>query len=176
MLGITVVRRNKNGMACSSLERPVSLYVASIIRILLMIIWYSVWNFQAAVYFKESVYLLAAAGSYAPIAFSSFFALMVTYLKYDLLVDQQRFFRERRPPKNWKWPVTMLQKCTGGQYRGPSRRPLSAVIWFNVIMLVYSGSYIDAANHTSDNLHRHLSISCSCHHHQRHRGVYPAIR
>lgn len=97
-----------------------------------MIIWYSIWNFLAALYYTHSVYLLAAAGAYALIAFSSFFTLMVTYLGFDSLHGQQQLLRERRQPKNWKWPVTMFQKCSGGQYRGPLRRPRDAVIWLNV--------------------------------------------
>jgi hypothetical protein len=48
------------------------------------------------------------------------------------LHDQKDYFRTISPIKNWFWGVFGLQLCTGGENKGPFRKPRSGLTWFNV--------------------------------------------
>jgi hypothetical protein len=48
------------------------------------------------------------------------------------LHEQKKFFRTLTPV-NWFWGVFFMQKCTGGEHRGPFRKPRSGLTWFNVV-------------------------------------------
>ena len=101
-----------------------------IIRILFMIPIYSVVSFLSYLYYRESVYFEVIRDCYEAFAISSFFALMCHYIAPNLH-EQKEYFRSIQP-KNWFWGVFGMQKCTGGENRGPFRRPRSGLTWFNV--------------------------------------------
>jgi hypothetical protein len=56
--------------------------------------------------------------------------LMCHYIAQDLH-QQKQYFRDITP-KNWVWPLTWMQKCTGGENKGFLRKPQSGLTWFNV--------------------------------------------
>jgi hypothetical protein len=49
------------------------------------------------------------------------------------LHDQKDYFRTL-VPVYWFWGVFGLQLCTGGENKGPFRKPRSGLTWFNVSM------------------------------------------
>lgn len=102
-----------------------------IIRILFMIPIYSVVSFISYLKYRESVYFQVIRDCYEAFAISSFFALMCHYIAPSLH-EQKEYFRSIQP-KNWFWGVFGMQKCTGGENKGPFRKPRSGLTWFNVI-------------------------------------------
>jgi len=101
-----------------------------IIRILFLIPVYSVVSFLSYYYYLHAIYWDILEGCYEAFAISSFFTLLCHYIAPNLH-DQKEYFRAVKP-KNWFWGVFGLQKCTGGENKGPFRKPRSGLTWFNV--------------------------------------------
>ena len=101
-----------------------------IIRILLLIPVYSVVSFLSYVFYHHAIYYDILEGLYEAFAISSFFTLLCHYIAPNLH-DQKEYFRTLKP-KNWFWGVFGLQYITGGQNKGPFRKPRSGLTWFNV--------------------------------------------
>jgi len=101
-----------------------------IIRILLMIPIYSVVSFLSYLYYRRSVYFEVLRDCYEAFAIASFFTLLCHYVA-PTLHDQKDYFRTLTPV-NWFWGVFGLQYCTGGENKGPFRKPRSGLTWFNV--------------------------------------------
>ncbi|GAB7337145.1 hypothetical protein MBLNU457_g2539t1 [Dothideomycetes sp. NU457] len=104
-----------------------------IIRIIFMIPIYSAVSFLSYLYYTHSIYYQVLRDCYEAFAISSFFVLLCNYIAPNLH-DQKEYFRTIEP-KNWFWSVFGLQKLTGGQDKGPLRRPRSGLTWFNVVYL-----------------------------------------
>ncbi|KAF1972380.1 DUF300-domain-containing protein [Bimuria novae-zelandiae CBS 107.79] len=104
-----------------------------IIRILLMIPIYAVVSFLSYLYYHKAVYLEVLRDCYEAFAIASFFTLMCHYIAPNLH-EQKEYFRNVQP-KNWVWPLSWMQKCTGGEDKGWLRRPRSGLTWFNVVWL-----------------------------------------
>ncbi|RMZ78652.1 hypothetical protein DV738_g3720, partial [Chaetothyriales sp. CBS 135597] len=102
-----------------------------IIRILFMVPIYSAVSLLSYYYYKHSVYFEVMRDCYEAFAIASFFSLMCAYLAPDLH-SQKEYFRNITP-MNWVWPITWLQRCTGGEHAGPWRVPGSGLTWFNII-------------------------------------------
>ncbi|KAF2100934.1 DUF300-domain-containing protein, partial [Rhizodiscina lignyota] len=102
-----------------------------IIRILLMIPIYAIVSFLSYLFYKYAIYWEVIRDCYEAFAIASFFTLLCHYLE-PTLHEQKNYFR-RLQPRNWIWPVPWLQKCSGGQNRGPFRVPRSGLTWFNII-------------------------------------------
>src|SRR5690242_8306980 len=102
----------------------------SIIRILVMIPIYAVVSFLSYLYYKKAIYFEVLRDCYEAFAIASFFTLMCHYIAPNLH-DQKEYFRNVEP-KNWVWPITWMQKCTGGEQKGWLRKPRSGLTWFNV--------------------------------------------
>lgn len=102
----------------------------SIIRILVMIPIYAVVSFLSYLYYKQAIYFEVLRDCYEAFAIASFFTLMCHYIAPNLH-EQKEYFRTVEP-KNWVWPVTWMQKCTGGEDKGWLRKPRSGLTWFNV--------------------------------------------
>ncbi|RMD42869.1 hypothetical protein DV735_g2293, partial [Chaetothyriales sp. CBS 134920] len=102
-----------------------------IIRILFMVPIYSAVSLLSYYYYKHSVYFEVMRDCYEAFAIASFFSLMCAYLAPDLHT-QKEYFRHISP-MNWVWPITWLQRCTGGEHAGPWRVPRSGLTWFNII-------------------------------------------
>jgi hypothetical protein len=101
-----------------------------IIRILLLIPIYSVVSFLSYLEYRHAIYFDILEGCYEAFAISSFFTLLCHYIAPNLH-DQKDYFRTL-VPVNWFWGVFGLQLCTGGENRGPFRKPRSGLTWFNV--------------------------------------------
>ncbi|KAL4737505.1 organic solute transporter Ostalpha-domain-containing protein [Aspergillus similis] len=101
-----------------------------IIRILLMIPIYALVSWLSTYYYKHAVYYSVLGDCYEAFTISAFFALLCHYIAPDLH-SQKDYFRGIQP-KNWVWPLTWLQKCSGGK-NGIWRVPRSGLTWFNVI-------------------------------------------
>ncbi|KAF2638573.1 DUF300-domain-containing protein [Massarina eburnea CBS 473.64] len=104
-----------------------------IIRILVMIPIYAVVSFLTYLYYKHAIYFELVRDCYEAFAISSFFTLMCHYIA-PTLHEQKEYFRNVQP-KNWVWPMTWMQKCTGGEDKGWLRRPRSGLTWFNVVWI-----------------------------------------
>ncbi|KAF2763380.1 DUF300-domain-containing protein [Pseudovirgaria hyperparasitica] len=102
-----------------------------IIRILFMIPIYATVSFLSYLFYRHAIYFEVLRDCYEAFAIASFFALLCNYLAPNLH-DQKEYFRSITP-KNWLFPLTWVQKCTGGQEKGPFRVPKSGLTWFNVI-------------------------------------------
>lgn len=94
-----------------------------------MIPVYSVSNFLSVFYYEEAIYFQLAGNAYAALGLAAFFNLLNAYHGRDLH-SQKQYFRSVTPLP-WKWPVSWLQKCMGGD-RGMWRTPRSGLTWFNV--------------------------------------------
>jgi hypothetical protein len=106
-----------------------------IIRILFMIPIYACISFVSYVYYKHAIYWEVLRDCYEAFAIASFFTLMCHYLERDLHEQKERFRSlggGGRGLRNWVWPIPWVQKCTGGQEKGPLRVPRSGLTWFNV--------------------------------------------
>lgn len=103
---------------------------SSIIRILVMIPIYAVVSFLSYLFYKKAVYFEVLRDCYEAFAIASFFTLMCHYIAPNLH-EQKEYFRNVQP-KNWVWPITWMQKCSGGEDKGWLRRPRSGLTWFNV--------------------------------------------
>lgn len=95
-----------------------------------MIPVYAVVSFLSYLNYHHAVYFEVIRDCYEAFAIASFFTLLCNYIAPSLH-DQKDYFRSLKP-KNWLWPMTWLQKCTGGQEKGIFRRPMSGLTWFNV--------------------------------------------
>ncbi|KAK4502596.1 hypothetical protein PRZ48_006022 [Zasmidium cellare] len=102
-----------------------------IIRILFMIPVYSIVSFLSYMFYRKAVYFEVLRDCYEAFAISSFFSLLCYYIAPDLH-EQKEYFRGIKPV-NWFLGVFWLQKCTGGENKGPFRKPRSGLTWFNVI-------------------------------------------
>ena len=116
-----------------------------VIRILFLIPIYSTVSFLSYVFYRHAIYFDILEGCYEAFAISSFFSLLCCYIAPNLH-DQKDYFRTLKPV-NWFWGVFGLQLCTGGENKGPFRKPRSGLTWFNVstpnvtrrrVRLVYS--------------------------------------
>ncbi|KAK5137860.1 hypothetical protein LTR08_006629 [Meristemomyces frigidus] len=105
-----------------------------IIRILLMIPVYSIVSFLSYLFYTKAVYFEVLRDCYEAFAIASFFTLLCHYVAPDLH-EQKEFFRQLQPIQNWFWGVFGMQKCTGGQNKGPFRKPRSGLTWFNIIWI-----------------------------------------
>jgi len=108
-----------------------------IIRILLMIPIYSIVSFLSYVFYWKAVYFEVLRDCYEAFAIASFFTLLCYYVA-PTLHDQKDYFRTLTPI-NWFWGVFGLQKCTGGENKGPFRKPRSGLTWFNVSLMWFWG-------------------------------------
>ncbi|EMC98837.1 hypothetical protein BAUCODRAFT_55598, partial [Baudoinia panamericana UAMH 10762] len=102
-----------------------------IIRILLMIPIYAVVSALSYLFYRKAVYFEVLRDCYEAFAIASFFTLLCHYIAPDLH-QQKEYFRDLKPT-NWFWGVFGLQKCTGGENKGPFRKPRSGLTWFNII-------------------------------------------
>jgi len=102
-----------------------------IIRILIMIPIYSTVSFLSIVFYRKSTYFEVLGACYEAFAIASFFTLLCNYVAPNLH-EQKEYFRKLDPIQNWFWGVFGLQYCTGGQNKGPFRKPRSGLTWFNV--------------------------------------------
>lgn len=98
-----------------------------------MIPVYAMVSFLSYLYYRHAIYFEVVRDCYEAFAIASFFTLLCNYLA-PTLHDQKDFFRVMTP-KNWIWPLTWMQKCSGGQSRGWLRKPVSGLTWFNIIYL-----------------------------------------
>ena len=99
-------------------------------RILFMIPIYSTVSFLSYVYYLHAIYFEVLRDCYEAFAIASFFTLLCNYVAPSLH-DQKEYFRSITP-KNWFLQFYGLQKCTGGEHKGPFRNPRSGLTWFNV--------------------------------------------
>ena len=106
----------------------------SIIRILLMIPIYSFVSFLSYVFYTKAIYFEVLRNCYEAFALASFFTLLCNYIAPNLH-DQKEYFRTIIP-KNWFLKFFWVQNLTGGEDKGPLRRPKSGLTWFNVSTLV----------------------------------------
>ena len=106
-----------------------------IIRILIMIPIYSTVSFLSFVFYRKATYFEVLGACYEAFAIASFFTLLCNYVAPDLH-QQKEYFRQLNPIQNWFWGVFGLQLCTGGQNKGPFRKPRSGLTWFNVRSLL----------------------------------------
>lgn len=104
-----------------------------IIRILFMIPIYSTVSFLSFIFYRRAVYFQVLRDCYEAFAIASFFTLLCHYVAPNLH-EQKNYFRTLTPI-NWFWGVFGLQKCTGGQNKGPFRKPRSGLTWFNIIWI-----------------------------------------
>ena len=114
-----------------------------IIRILLMIPVYSCVSFLSYYFYHKAVYFEVLRDCYEAFAIASFFTLLCHYIA-PTLHEQKDYFRSLKPI-NWFWGVFGLQACTGGQNKGPFRKPRSGLTWFNV-SLKAAGLYVGDAD------------------------------
>ena len=114
----------------AAVRSPFTDRVGSIIRILFMVPIYATASFLSLKFYWHAVYYQVLSDCYEAFAISSFFALMCSYVAPSLH-DQKEYFRGVHP-KNWFLSFFGLQKLTGGQNRGPLRKPRSGLTWFNV--------------------------------------------
>ncbi|KAK8213935.1 organic solute transporter Ostalpha-domain-containing protein [Phyllosticta capitalensis] len=104
-----------------------------IIRILLMIPIYAAVSLLSIHYYTKHIYFEVIRDCYEAFAISSFFTLLCHYIA-PTLHEQKEYFRNVEP-KNWVWPMTWAQKCSGGQDKGWLRKPRSGLTWFNIIWI-----------------------------------------
>lgn len=104
-----------------------------IIRILMMIPIYAVISFLSEYFYTHAVYWQVIRDCYEAFAIASFFTLLCHYIA-PTLHEQKNYFRTTTPV-NWFWGVFGLQLCTGGQNRGPFRKPKSGLTWFNIVWI-----------------------------------------
>ncbi|PSN73946.1 DUF300-domain-containing protein [Corynespora cassiicola Philippines] len=104
-----------------------------ILRILVMIPIYAVVSFFSYVYYKNAIYFEVLRDCYEAFAIASFFTLLCHYIA-PTLHEQKEYFRTIEP-KNWVWPITWMQKCSGGENKGWLRKPTSGLTWFNVVWI-----------------------------------------
>ncbi|KAH7065398.1 organic solute transporter Ostalpha-domain-containing protein [Macrophomina phaseolina] len=102
-----------------------------IIRILLMIPIYAAVSMLSIHYYHHHTYFEVLRDCYEAFAISSFFTLMCHYIAPSLH-EQKEYFRHIET-KNWVWPITWAQKCSGGETSGWLRKPRSGLTWFNII-------------------------------------------
>ena len=95
-----------------------------------MIPIYATVSFLSYVYYQHAIYFEVLRDCYEAFAIASFFTLMCHYIAPNLH-EQKEYFRNIEV-KNWLWPMNWVQKCTGGEYKGAFRKPISGLTWFNV--------------------------------------------
>ncbi|OCK79133.1 DUF300-domain-containing protein [Lepidopterella palustris CBS 459.81] len=104
-----------------------------IIRILFMIPIYSTVSFLSYLYYRHAIYFEVLRDCYEAFAIASFFTLLCHYIASNLH-DQKDYFRTLKP-RSWVWPLSWVQKCTGGPDKGAFRTPQSGLTWFNIIWI-----------------------------------------
>ena len=119
-----------------------------------MIPIYAVVSFLSYLHYRHAVYYELLRDCYEAFAISSFFTLMCHYIAPNLH-EQKEYFRNVQP-KNWVWPVTWMQKCTGGEDKGWLRKPKSGLTWFNVRLSSTSERYVRLT--PAGGLDQHLSV------------------
>lgn len=92
---------------------------------------YAVVSFLSYYFYRYAVYWQVIRDCYEAFAIASFFTLLCHYLE-PTLHEQKNYFRQIKP-RNWIWPLTWLQRCTGGRDRGAFRVPRSGLTFFNII-------------------------------------------
>lgn len=102
-----------------------------IIRILFMIPVYAVVSFLSFLYYPHAIYFQVIRDCYEAFAIASFFTLLCHYLAPSLH-DQKEYFRSQKP-RNWVWPLSWFQYCTGGRYKGLLRIPTAGLTSFNIL-------------------------------------------
>lgn len=100
-----------------------------IIRILAMVPINAFTSFLGYVFYRNSIYWELVRGCYEAYAIASFFTLLCHYVAPTL--HEQKVYLRNVTPKNWAWPLSWLQKLTGGESKGALRRPQSGLTWFN---------------------------------------------
>nr|POF05928.1 transmembrane protein 184 like [Quercus suber] len=98
-----------------------------------MIPIYSAVSFLSYLFYQHAVYFEVLRDCYEAFAIASFFTLLCHYVAPNLH-DQKEYFRGMTP-LNWFWGVFGAQKCTGGEHKGPFRRPRSGLTWFNIVWI-----------------------------------------
>lgn len=97
-----------------------------------MIPVYATVSFLSYLFYKHAIYFEVIRDCYEAFAIAAFFTLMCHYVA-PTLHDQKEYFRTIKPKNWWSWnPVWLMQKCTGGENKGPFRKPQSGLTWFNV--------------------------------------------
>ncbi|KAH9835097.1 DUF300-domain-containing protein [Teratosphaeria destructans] len=130
-----------------------------IIRILLMIPIYSGVSFLSFVYYRKAVYWEVIGNCYEAFAIASFFTLLCHYIAPNLH-EQKEYFRGIQV-KNWFLGVFWLQKCTGGENRGPFRKPRSGLTWFNIIWIgVFQYCFIRVAFTIAAVITQYFGVYC----------------
>ena len=99
-----------------------------------MIPIYAVVSFLSYLYYIHAIYFEVVRDCYEAFAIASFFTLLCHYVAPDLHA-QKDYFRTMQP-RNWVWPVSLAQRCTGGTDRGLLRKPRSGLTWFNVCVSI----------------------------------------
>lgn len=107
-----------------------------IIRILAMIPIYAFTSFLKYVFYRDAIYYELIRDCYEAYAIASFFTLVCHYVAPSL--HEQKVYLRNTRPKNWAFPLSWVQKLTGGQDVGCLRRPRSGLTWFNII---YVGTF-----------------------------------
>ena len=102
-----------------------------VIRILAIIPIYAFTSFLNYVFYRSAIYYELARDCYEAYAIASFFTLMCHYVAPSL--HEQKIYVRNITPRNWAWPLSWLQKFTGGEHKGRLRRPKSGLTWFNVL-------------------------------------------
>lgn len=98
-----------------------------------MIPIYAVVSFLSYLFYRNAVYWEVIGNCYEAFAIASFFTLLCHYIAPNLH-EQKEYFRNITP-KNWFWGVFGLQRCTGGENKGPFRKPRSGLTWFNIVWI-----------------------------------------
>ena len=101
-----------------------------IIRILAIIPIYAFTSFLNYVFYNSAIYYELVRDCYEAYAIASFFTLMCHYVAPSL--HEQKAYLRDVVPKNWAFPINLLQKLTGGEFKGRLRKPQSGLTWFNV--------------------------------------------
>lgn len=91
---------------------------------------YSTTSFLSYVLYKHAIYWSNLQGLYEVIALTSFYDL-IRFSIAPSLHEQKQFFR-KLAPQNWLWPVSWVQRCTGGEENGIFRKAGNGVTWFDV--------------------------------------------
>jgi hypothetical protein len=101
---------------------------------------YAITSFLSIFNFKYAIYWSFLQGVYQVAAFISFYDLL-RFSIAPTLREQKEYFQQLTP-KNWVWPITWLQACTGGKESGVFRIPRHGLTWFNVGNAIISVCFI----------------------------------
>lgn len=101
-----------------------------IMRLLAMIPIYTFTSFLSYVFYQHAIYYELVRDCYEAYAIASFFTLLCHYIAPNL--HEQKVYLRNVKPKNWAWPISWMQRITGGEHKGWLRKPQSGLTWFNV--------------------------------------------